>query len=138
MNSSMSPCQSRRVFILAARRVFVLGAGAFGGAALAVIEPVAAAGVLADAVLMIEADVEPNRRVEGAVLIQTEPGKLLVKHFAVFGAEIAVVDAPVGNGAADAVKELANGRFALGGVLLAIKIFRDNDLRGERRPGLRH
>ena len=53
----------------AALRIFVLGAGAFSFVGLGIEKPVALGGVLADAVLVIEADVEPNRRVECAVLI---------------------------------------------------------------------
>ena len=38
----------------------------------------------------------------------------------------------------DAVDELAHGGFALGRMLLAVKIFRHDDFRGEHRPRLRH
>ena len=95
-------------------------------------------GVFADAVLMIEPDVEPDGRIERAVLVHAEPGQFFVENFAIFLGEIAVLDAPIGDGAADAMDQLANGRFALGGVLLAVKIFRDDHFCGEDRPGFRH
>jgi hypothetical protein len=63
----------------AALRIFVLGFGALGLAGLAVVKPVALAGVFADAVLVIQADVEPHRRIERAVLVQAQPGQLVVK-----------------------------------------------------------
>jgi hypothetical protein len=63
--------------------------------------------------------------------------KFLVKNLTVGLAEISVRDAPVRNRAANAVDELAHGGFALGGVLLAVKIFRDHHLRREQRPRLR-
>jgi hypothetical protein len=36
------------------------------------------------------------------------------------------------------VDELAHGGFALAGVLLAVKVFRHDDLGGELRPGFGH
>src|SRR5690348_5570475 len=94
--------------------------------------------MLADAVLMIQSDVEPDRRIERAVLVQTEPGQLVVENLAVGFAEITILYTPIRNGPGDAVDELAHGGFALGGVLLAIKVLRDDDLRGQQRPRLRH
>ena len=53
----------------AALRIFVLCMGALGLAGLAVVKPVALAGIFADAVLVEKPDVEPDRRIEGAVLV---------------------------------------------------------------------
>lgn len=72
------------------------------------------------------------------MLVGAEPGEFVVEDFAVGLAEVAVFDAPVGDGAGDAVDELFDGGFALAGVLLAVKILRDDDLGGELRPGLGH
>ncbi len=72
---------------------------------------------------MIQTDVEPHRRIERAVLVQAQPGQFFVKNFPVRLAEITVRDAPVRNGARDAVDELAHGSFALGSMLLTVKIF---------------
>ena len=122
----------------AALRIFVLGLGALGLAGLAVEKPVALAGIFADAVFVIQTDIEPHRRIERAVLVHAQPGQFLVKNFAVRLAEIAVRNAPVRNRPRNAMDELAHGRFALGGVLFAVKIFRHDDFRGEHRPRLRH
>ena len=122
----------------AALRIFVLGRGALGDVGLAIEEPVALGAVLADAVLGEEADVEPDRRVEGAVLIHAEPGEFVVEDLAVLLAEVTVLDAPVRDGAGDAVDQLLDAGLALGGVLLAVKVFRDDDLGGELRPELGH
>jgi hypothetical protein len=52
--------------------------------------------------------------------------------------EVTVYDSPVGNRAADAVDELANGGLALGGVLLAVEILRHDDLGRQKGQGLGH
>ena len=48
--------------------------------------------------------------------------------------EVAVGDAPVGDGACDAMNELPHARLTLTRVLLAVKIFRDRYLGRERAP----
>jgi hypothetical protein len=63
---------------------------------------------------MIEADVEPDGRVERAILVQAEPGQFVVIYLAIRFAEVTVLDAPVGNRAADPVDQLPDGGFALG------------------------
>ena len=94
---------------------------------------------------MIEADVEPDRRVERAVLVDAEPGQVVVENFRVLlRLEVAVLDAPVGDGARDAMDELAHGGLAavlvrVGAVGdVAVEIFRDRDLRRQHAPALRH
>ena len=87
--------------------VLVGGFGAVDGAGLDV--PVVVALGALDAVLVVEADVEPDGGVEGAVLVEAEPGELAVVGLGVFvGGEIAVVAAPVGDGAGDAVDDLSD------------------------------
>ena len=120
----------------AALGIFILGAGAFGGAGFPVGEPAAAGGGLADAVLMEKTDVEPNRGIESAVLVEAEPGQFIVKQLAAGLVEIAVAHAPIRQRAADAVDELADGGFAFAGVLLAVKILGDDHLGGQFGPGL--
>ena len=107
-------------------------------AGLAIVKPIASAGVVADAVLVIETDVEPDRRIERAVLVHAKPGQFVVKNFALGLGEITILDAPIGNRAADAVDELTHRGFALGRVLLAVKIFGNDDFGRQHRPGLRH
>ena len=107
----------------AALRIFVLGRSALGLAGLAVVIPVSAGGIFPDAVLMVETDIEPDRRIERAVLIHAEPGQFIAENFAVRLAEIAVLDSPIRDGAADPMNELLHGRLAFRGVLFAVKIF---------------
>ena len=62
---------------------------------------------------MIKADVEPDRRVERAVLIHAEPGQFVVENFRRFRiGEITVRDAPVRDRARDAMDQLPHGRLA--------------------------
>ena len=93
----------------------------------------------------MQPDVEPDRRIESAMLVHAKPGQLIVKSLGLFRiGEISVGDAPVGDCARDAMHELAHGRFtptfvrirAVGDV--AIKILGDGDFRRESAPGFRH
>src|SRR5204863_173504 len=59
-------------------RVLVLRYGSFCFASLTIVEIVAGPGAFADAILMIQADVKPDRRIEGTVLIQAEPGQVVL------------------------------------------------------------
>ena len=92
-----------------------------------------------DAVLVIQADVEPHGRIERAVLMQAEPGELAIEAFAVFGAgEVAVFDAPIGDRAGDAVDELPDAVLALGRADFAVEVFADDDVRGQLAPERRN
>ena len=122
----------------AALRVLVLRRGALGLAKSIIVMPVALRRVVAHAVLVMQPDVEPYRRVEGTVLVQAKPRQLLVKNLAILPAEVTVVDAPVGDGAGHAMDQLANGRLPLRRALLAKEIFRDDDLGRKLRPVLGH
>ena len=118
----------------AALGIFVLSAGALGFVGLGIEKPITLGGIFADSVLMIEADVEPDGGIECAVLIHGQPSQLVEKYFAIRFGEITILDAPVGNGAGDAMDELAHGGFALRSVLFAVEIFRHDNLRREHRP----
>jgi len=79
--------------------------------------------VLADSVLVVEAYVEPNRRVERPELIQAQPSQLVVEHLTVLGAEIAIGDTPIGDGTGNAVDQLADRILTLPGLLgIAVEI----------------
>ena len=92
-----------------------------------------------DAVLVIQADVEPDGRVERAVLMQAEPGEFAVEAFAIGGAgEVAVFEAPIGDRAGDAVDELLDAVFALGRADFAVEVFAADDVRGQLAPERRH
>ena len=78
--------------------------------------PVPVAERSADAVLVEQADVEPDGRVERSVLVQAKIGKLAVEVLAVLGrGKIAVLDAPVGEGARHPMDQLADAGLALAG-----------------------
>ena len=101
--------------------------------------PAPVAGGALHAVLVEEADVEPDRRVEGAVLVHAEPGQVAVEVFAVLlRLEVAVGDAPVGDRAGDAVDELLDGVLALGRVDLAVEILAHHHVGGQLAPGGRN
>ena len=87
---------------------------------------------------MIQSDIEPHRRIESAELIHAKPGEFVKKDFAIRLAKISIRDAPICNRPRDAMNQLLHRSFALGRVLLAVKIFRHDDFGGEHRPGLRH
>ncbi len=94
---------------------------------------------------MVEANVEPDRRVECAVLIRAKPRQLVIKSFRDLGvSEITIGDTPVGDRASDAVNQLADGGFSstlawIGSVRdVTVKVFRDRDLGRERTPAFRY
>ncbi len=122
----------------AALRVFVLGLGAFCLSRFGVVEPVAAAGLVADVVFGEKAHVEPDRGIEGAVLIQAQPDQFLVEHFAICLLEVTILHAPVGDGAANPVDQLPHRSLALRSALLTVEILGDHYLGGEQRPTLGH
>ena len=94
---------------------------------------------------VVEADVEPHRRVEGAVLVEAQPGQVVVEDLRLrLVREIPVLDAPVGDGAGHAVHQLPDGCLApalgrVGAVRdVAIEIFRHRDLGRQLAPRLGH
>ena len=79
------------------------------------------------------------------MLVDAEPSQFVIENFRVFVAlEVAVLRAPVGDGARDAMHELAHGAFApaLLGIEavgdVAVEILRDGDLGREHAPIPRH
>ena len=88
-----------------------------------------------DAVLMKETDVEPNRRIEGAMLVEAEPRQVAIEGLAIFrGGEVAIHEPPIGDRAGHAMDELANAVFTFWGAVLAIEILADDDVGRELRP----
>ena len=122
---------------------WVCGALRFAGLAIEKVIP--GPGVLPDAVLMIQADVEPDRAVESAMLIRAKPGQLVIKNLRGFRVgEIAIRQAAIGDRAGDPMNQLPHRRFAAAGVRVgpvgdvAVEIFRDGDLGRQRAPAFRH
>ena len=120
--------------------VLVGAGGPDDGAGLLVPPPVV--GRPGDAVAVEEPDVEPDRRVERAVLVQAEGRQLVVEPLGVLGGgEVAVVAAPVGDRPGHPVDELADRvlPLALRGTAVAaghvaVEVLADDDVGGELAP----
>src|SRR4029077_20103424 len=88
----------------AALRVFILRSRAFRFARLAIVKIIPRTRAFADAVLMIQPYVEPNRRIERTVLVQAQPGQLVIESFRSFRiCEVTIRDSTVGDRARDAM-----------------------------------
>ena len=88
--------------------------------------PVLGVGVGLEAVA---ADVEPDGRVEGDLLVEEQVGELGEEDVGVFGGgEVAVADAPVADGLGDAGDEGADAGLALGGADLAVEVLAGDDV----------
>ncbi len=106
--------------------VRVAGDGELDVAGVLVPVPVLGVGVGLEAVA---ADVEPDGRVEGGLLVDEQVDELGVEDVGVFGrGEVAAVEAPVADGFGDAGDELADAGFALRGADLAVEIFAGDDV----------
>ena len=65
--------------------------------------------------MRLDADVEPDRRVEGGHLVEKDVRELVAERIAIgFGGEVAAFASPAGDGADDAADELAHGGLAIG------------------------
>ena len=92
-----------------------------------------------------EPHVEPDRRVERAVLVQAKRRQLVVEPLGVLGrGEIAVFLAPIGDRAGHAVDQLANRilalarrRAAVAAGHVTVKVLADDHVGGELAPAPR-
>src|SRR5205085_6023172 len=84
----------------AALRIFVLGRPALGLTGLAVIEPITSAGFIPDAIFVVQAHIEPYRRIKRAILVYTQPSQFVAKYFTLRFAKVTVFNTPIGNGPA--------------------------------------
>ena len=106
-----------------------MGGGGLNLAAGSIEIKIAGAAVFADVILVIEAAVEPDRRIEGAILVHAQPGQFIAENFRIFGCgKIPLGLPPIGNGARHASDELLDAVFAFAGAVFAIKIFGNNHL----------
>ncbi len=77
----------------------------------------------------VAADVEPDGRVEGDLLLDEEVGEVVVEGLGVLiGGEVAALLAPLGDGVGDAADEGADTALALGRPGLAVEIFGGDDV----------
>src|SRR5207237_6099989 len=87
---------------------------------------------------LLEADVEPDRRVEGRLLVQQDRGQLRFEGVGVVGArEVAALAAPLGDRAGDAADHLLDRALALLGAHLAAEVLLGDDVGRVLRPALR-
>src|SRR5206468_11801515 len=93
--------------------ILVLRWRPFGFAGLAIVKIISGAAVLAHTVLMIQSNVEPDRRIKGAMLVQAEPGQFVVESLrSFFIGEVAIRDSPVGDRARDPMNKLPHRHFS--------------------------
>src|SRR4029077_13321784 len=82
----------------AALRILILRSRAFRFTRLTIVKTISGTRAFADAVLMIQANVEPDWRIECAMLVQAQPGQLVIKSFGSFRiCEITIRDSTVGD-----------------------------------------
>src|SRR5208283_774566 len=83
----------------------------------------------------VASDVEPDRGVEGDLLVEQQVSELGVEGGGVGGrGEVAIADAPVADGFGDAGDEGADATLALGGADLAVQILGGDDVGGGHGP----
>ena len=88
-----------------------------------------------DAVDVKKAYVEPDGGIKGTALVDAEPGELAVEGFGVlFGGEVAVFSAAVGDCPADSVDELLYGILPSAGLDVTVEVFAGYNLGGELAP----
>src|SRR3712207_2124445 len=86
--------------------------------------------------LLLEADVEPDGRVERRHLVQEDVGQLRLEGVAVLhGREVAALAAPVGDGARDAGDHLLDRALARRRAELAAEVLLGHDVGRVLRPG---
>ena len=119
-------------------RILVLGGGAAGHLGLAVPEPIAPVAALADLVLVVQPHIEPNRRIEGPILVDAQPGQLVVEHLAVFLAEVPVGHTPVRDGPGHPMDELLDRFLPLRLGRISVEVLGADHLGGQNRPVLRN
>ena len=84
---------------------------------------------------LLEADVEPDGRVEGGLLVEEDVGELGLEGVGVLiGGEVAALAAPAGDRAGDAADHLADRRLALVGAHPAAEVLLRDDVGGVLRP----
>src|SRR6185295_17523133 len=88
--------------------------------------------------LLLEADVEPDRRVERGELVDEDELELGLKALGLFlGGEVAALAAPAGDRVDDAADHLLDTRLALGRGHAAAEVLLRHDVRRRLRPELR-
>src|SRR5262249_2329198 len=88
--------------------------------------------------LLLEADVEPDRRVEGGELVDEDELELGLEALGLFlGGEVAALSAPAGDRVDDAADHLLDARLALGRGHAAAEVLLGDDVGRRLAPELR-
>ena len=88
--------------------------------------------------VLLEADVEPDRRVERRHLVEQDVGELVLEGVGVLGrGEVAALAAPAGDRAGHAPDHLLDGALALVRARAAAEVLLGDDVGGVLRPGRR-
>src|ERR1700709_70392 len=86
---------------------------------------------------LLEADVEPDRRVEGRLLVEQDRGQLHLEGVGVLGGgEVAALATPVGDRPGDAADHLLDRALALGAAELAAEVLLGDDVGRVLGPAL--
>src|SRR5213079_2264315 len=89
--------------------------------------------------LRLDAHVEPDRAVEGSLLVEEEMGQLVGERRPIARrGEVALRLAPLADGAHHAADQLPHAALPLGRAERAAEVLRDDDVGRELRPGPRH
>src|SRR5439155_957912 len=89
--------------------------------------------------LRLDAHVEPDRAVEGSLLVEEEMGQLVGERRPIARrGEVALRLAPLADGAHHAADQLPHAALALGRAERAAEVLGDDDVGRELRPGPRH
>ncbi len=84
---------------------------------------------------MIQTDIKPDGRIEGTVLMESQPSQLAIEIFAVFRArKVSIGHSPIGDRSRDAMNELSDAGFTLGRADLAIEVLIDHDVGCQLAP----
>ena len=85
--------------------------------------------------MRLDADVEPDRRVEAHLLVEEQVGQLGLEGAEVLvRGEVVLRLRPGGDGVDDAVDQLADAGLALGRAQVAAEVLADDDVGGELAP----
>ena len=87
---------------------------------------------------VLPADVEPDRAVEGGLLVDQDRSQFGIEGVGVLiGGEVALLAADLGDPVGDAADHLLDGSLALGGAGLPAEVLLGDDVGRVLRPGLR-
>ena len=86
-------------------------------------------------VLVKQAHVEPDRRIERRHLVQANPCQVAIERLAILGrGKDLVLDSPIGDRPTHAMNQLPDALFAFGRTILAVEVFAHHDVGSQLAP----